>query len=90
MTLHDIPLKQMTEKQAAKVAEVPVNCQAVLTKAYTREATMRQAVKAKCQECMGWEDVVASVRNCSSPTCPLLGYRPYQVSRVAVGATRGG
>lgn len=37
-----------------------------------------QAIKAKCQECCGYEDCVDRVGACSSYKCPLWPYRPYQ------------
>ena len=46
--------------------------------------TRGQAIKAMCAHCMGctreevepgWRD---NVRNCTSPACPLFGFRPFQ------------
>ncbi len=36
------------------------------------------AVKAHCQMCLGWEDVVSGIRNCTDSACPLYAKRPYQ------------
>lgn len=35
-------------------------------------------IKAKCQDCVGWEDVAKNVSTCKAVTCPLWPYRPYQ------------
>lgn len=37
------------------------------------------AIKAMCQECMGYDDgSTAAIRDCTSPACPLYPHRPYQ------------
>ena len=36
------------------------------------------AVKAKCQECVNYEEVKDRVGNCTAWTCPLWRFRPYQ------------
>lgn len=36
------------------------------------------AVKAVCQECVGFEEVTARVGNCKSWKCPIWLFRPYQ------------
>lgn len=38
----------------------------------------RGAIKAKCQECVGYEDTTDRIRTCSIWKCPLHSYRPYQ------------
>lgn len=61
---------------------------ALIPKAY--QATYRRAMggksylKAHCQMCVGWEDVVNGIRNCTDPACPLYAKRPYQ-AREATG-----
>jgi hypothetical protein len=42
------------------------------------KAPPRQAIKATCAECCGFEDVGERVRNCHSFQCPLWLYRPFQ------------
>jgi len=39
------------------------------------------AVKAKCQECVNYEEVRERVGNCTAWTCPLWRFRPYQKTR---------
>ena len=36
------------------------------------------AIKAFCQMCIGWENMVDNIQNCSDPACPLYPYRPYR------------
>ena len=39
----------------------------------------KHAINAFCAECMGWEAPLArSIRECTSPACPLYPYRQYQ------------
>jgi len=48
----------------------------VLVKAYKGTASPRAAIKAKCLECCSYERVF--IRDCTSYSCPLWAYRPYQ------------
>lgn len=73
----------MTPKQMAAVDRVPASTKALLERVFNRDASPREAIKAKCQECMGYTDVANAIRNCSSQTCPLLAYRPFRVARTA-------
>lgn len=36
------------------------------------------AIKAKCQDCVGWELPVENIGKCTSYSCPLWMHRPYQ------------
>jgi hypothetical protein len=38
----------------------------------------RSAIKAKCQECCGFEDAKSRIKECRVIRCPLHKYRPYQ------------
>lgn len=40
--------------------------------------SLRNAVNAKCAECVGFEDTTDRVRNCTTKRCALWSYRPYQ------------
>ncbi len=39
------------------------------------EGSPRQAIKAQCLECMGYDR--AAVRDCATQACPLWRFRPY-------------
>ena len=67
----------MNEAQIKAVFNAPIKSVKLLTKVYIGTASPRQAIKAKCQECMGFHNAPAEIRNCTSPTCPLFAYRPY-------------
>lgn len=38
----------------------------------------RAAIKAMCQQCVGYEEVQEGVGGCTARKCPLWAYRPYQ------------
>lgn len=40
--------------------------------------SMRTAVNVKCAECVGFEDVVSRVGECTTERCPLWAFRPFQ------------
>lgn len=61
-----------------KLPNVPPLYRPLYERVISGEASYRQAIKAKCQECLGWEDAVRGIRNCTARTCPLWPYRPYQ------------
>lgn len=46
--------------------------------------------KVGCQMCMGWEDIPASIRDCTARTCPSYAKRPYQKKKGAEVAANGG
>lgn len=60
------------------VHSCPERYQSLLTKALLGEATPGQAIKAHCQQCVGYEEVVVRVGDCGSKACPLWHHRPYQ------------
>lgn len=64
------------------VKTLPCDCQQVWTRAIQGKCSPRQAIKAMCQQCMGWEDYLALIRDCGSrDDCPLWHLRPYQGER---------
>lgn len=72
--------KQLTEKQKEIIAKLPLSRQKLTERAYAGIASPRQAIKAKCMECVNYEDVVNSVGGCAITRCPLNAYRPFQDS----------
>ena len=80
----------MTKAQQAAVDRAPVSCRALMSRVYIGNASPRQAIKAKCQECMGYTDVAEAIRECTSPTCPLFAYRPYLDSKMPEAADLAG
>lgn len=44
----------------------------------TNNKSPRNAIKAMCQQCIGYENTSESIKDCKGVTCPLYLYRPYQ------------
>jgi len=48
-----------------------------IEKAKQNPKSMRLAINAQCYDCMGRESGWRNeVKNCTSPNCPLFGFRP--------------
>lgn len=72
--------KHLGEKERHFLSGVPIAIRGIFTRALTGTASPRQAIKAKCIDCMGCEDYRNRVRDCKTTTCPAHPYRPYQPS----------
>jgi len=48
----------------------------ILKRAYAGSASPRQAIKAFCLQCVGYQR--QDVAGCTAVACPLHKYRPYQ------------
>ena len=68
------------QRIAKRASDIPVSHRGLYLRAVAGKCSPRQAIKAKCAECMGWEGVAEYVRNCTSPTCPLYPLRPFRPS----------
>lgn len=62
-------------------ATIPLNYRGVFIKSASGN-TKAGAIRAKCQQCVGYEDAVIRIRECKTQICPLHPYRPYQVDEV--------
>ena len=56
----------------------PVSHKRLLTSCWARKASPRQAIKAFCAECVGYDRT--AVTQCTAYACPLWRYRPYQTA----------
>ena len=56
---------------------MPERCKRPYLLAVTGTGSPRNAIKAMCQACFGWEDM-KDIGNCASRDCALWPYRPYQ------------
>ena len=56
----------------------PPMYRAGLVRALVGEASPKQAIRAHCAQCVGWEEVAKSVGECRSFACALWTHRPYQ------------
>ena len=58
------------------IGDIPVRYQPLFNRSISGKVSPREAIKAKCLECMGYKK--AEVRLCTAPTCPLFTLRPYR------------
>ena len=71
--------RQMTFKQAQMLKAISEDSPSKLRlfeRVYAGKCSMREAIKAHCLECMGFD--IAAIRDCTSDQCGLFNRRPYQ------------
>lgn len=76
--MENTPEKDLTEKQNKNLGYCGQMFRGIVRRAYEGIASPRQAIKAKCIQCVCFDDVVNQIRDCNSTGCPLWQYRPYQ------------
>lgn len=74
--------RRVCDPVAARRKQIPESIRAFYDRAVSGDGSPRNAIKAMCQMCMGWEDWRAAIRDCTDPACPLYQYRPYQVKEI--------
>lgn len=57
---------------------VPSRFQKLYARATQRQCSPKLAIKAKCLECCGYEEISSRIGGCTTFACPLWAYRPYQ------------
>lgn len=65
-------------KSQAESLQVPLTYVTGLVRAQDGSVSAKSAIKAKCHECVGYEDVKERISGCKVSRCPLLAYRPYK------------
>jgi len=58
--------------------DIPKVYRGTYERAACGRASPRQAIKAFCQSCVGYENVAEEIRQCTDAECPLYAYRPYR------------
>ena len=58
------------------VREAPESAKGCLKRAFSKDGSRANAIKAFCLVCVGYERL--QVKNCSARHCPLWEYRPFQ------------
>jgi hypothetical protein len=71
-----MPKTPISSFNAGSVDHVPRRYRGPHRRALTGEVSPRQAIKAKCLDCCGWQ--AEEVRQCTVRGCPLWVYRPFQ------------
>lgn len=72
-------LKALQEyREKLNNGEIAPSERKTLKEKWEQKPTLRASVDYMCHQCMGGEDVVKQVRNCTSTSCALYPVRPYQ------------
>lgn len=58
------------------LAKVPDLRKRLFSRVLGGQSTATEAIKAKCFDCVGFEDIEGSVYGCKAHTCPLWAWRP--------------
>jgi hypothetical protein len=68
----------MTREQRVEtmVSEAPESAKNTLRRAFSGISSPRQAIKAMCLTCMGYDR--PQIEKCTGWSCPLWAYRPFQ------------
>ena len=69
---------KLSESAFDAVSKTPPTFLGRRLKALLGEASSNMAIRAKCESCVGYEEVAARVGDCRSRSCELWTYRPYQ------------
>ena len=67
---------KIEKRRARRLEACPPSCKRLLASCWSKNASPRQAIKAFCTECVGYDR--AAVAACTAYECPLWQYRPYQ------------
>lgn len=63
----------------AMLAKVPLSAKGLFLRVFSGTGNSRsQAIKARCIQCAGFENVRDEVGNCTVYDCALWQFRPYQ------------
>ena len=70
--------KKLDDDQKACLIDIPKSYQGNAIKVYSGHGSPRESVKAKCLNCVGYENVTDQIGQCEITTCGLWHLRPYQ------------
>ena len=68
--------EKITGKRVARINTAPESFRKLLTQAVSGKCSPRQAIKAQCAECCGFDR--EAISDCTCWACPLWTFRPYQ------------
>lgn len=70
--------KDVQESVDTYLSTIPIKYQGPYKSGVVEGKSKASAIKAKCQNCVGYEEVITRVGDCKSYICPLWRFRPYQ------------
>lgn len=68
----------LSHLERKRVGDCPDLRKKLLRRAILGTCSPRSAIKAFCQSCVGYEDIVESVGKCAATACALHAFRPYR------------
>ena len=63
-------------KRQSRLNTTPTSCKALFERAWAGKCSPREAIKAQCLECNGFDR--QAITDCLSPACSLWMFRPFQ------------
>lgn len=69
---------KIAAKRAERLATAPESARNLFKAAWVRKCSPRQAIKAHCLECVGFDR--HEITDCTCWACPLWNFRPFQKS----------
>lgn len=75
----------MTNEQKVYLNKESENFKSKMLQVPDDEKQIAEAIWLKCAQCVGAENTISLVKNCSKNICPLWNYRLYQVGEATFG-----
>ncbi len=75
-TIDSQTAQKIAAKRAGRLATTPESCRKLFVAAWAGKSSPRQAIKAQCLECQGFDR--SGITECSAPACALWYFRPFQ------------
>lgn len=70
------PGVKIAAKRAGRLATTPPSFKSLFVAAWAGKCSPRQAIKAQCAECVGFDR--QAIVECACHACPLWAFRPFQ------------
>lgn len=71
-------IESLDDELKGWLKHIPDSYQTPWLKCKVSDASFRERYKAMCQRCVGYENVINEIRDCSNKECPLWEERPYR------------
>jgi len=68
--------EKIAAKRVGRLATTPESCRKLFVAAWSGKASPRQAIKAQCLECNGFDR--QAIAECTCWACPLWNFRAFQ------------
>lgn len=68
--------QKIATKRSGRLATTPESARKLFVAAWAGKCSPRQAIKAQCMECVGFDR--QAIADCNCWACPLWNFRPFQ------------